>query len=66
MGNKQYTAKQVNIFTSTIVLAIAFMETSGAVWTWSFLRQFLYNIFAYGLIAIIAVGLVGNFIDRNK
>jgi hypothetical protein len=65
MSDKEYTAKQVNIYTSAIVIAIAFMETSGAVWTWTFLRQFLWNIFTYGFIAIIAMVLVSNFIDRK-
>jgi hypothetical protein len=50
---KEFTGKQVLILVFAIVAGIAFIETSGPVWTWTFWRQFLLNLVVYGAVSVV-------------
>jgi hypothetical protein len=55
MKDKEYTSKQVLILVGAIISAIAFLETSGPMWTWTFWRQFLLNLLVYGGVSVVII-----------
>lgn len=59
--NEKITAKQVYILVFAIVVGIAFMETSGAMWTSQFWKEFLLNVIVYGVIVEFVIILINVF-----
>lgn len=62
---KRFTNKQVFVLILAIIAGIALMETTGgnAVWTWTFLREFLQKMLLYGATTVVVVMLVGKTLD---
>jgi hypothetical protein len=59
MMDKEYTGKQVLILVGAIITVIAFLETSGPMWSWTFWRHFLLNLLIYSAVSVfvgIALG----------
>jgi len=52
---KEFTAKQVFILVSAIIVGIAFMETSSPLSTFIFWREFLLKVLLYGGISVFIV-----------
>jgi len=50
-----FTSKQVHILVFAIITGIAFIETSGPLQSVAFWREFMMNLFIYGLVAEFAV-----------
>lgn len=66
MNKKQFTAKQIYILVFAIVVSIAFIETPfGAIWTWTFWREFLLKVLVYGAIVEFVVILLGSFSRKD-
>jgi hypothetical protein len=62
---KEYTAKQVLILVAAIITGIAFIETSGPIWSWTFWRQFLLNLLVYGAVSVVIVIALGALIGKD-
>jgi len=62
MKDKEYTSKQVLILVGAIISAIAFLETSGPVWSWTFWRQFLLNLLIYSAVSVFVVIALGSLL----
>jgi hypothetical protein len=62
---KEFTLKQVLILVIAIVAGIAFIETSGPVWTWDFWRQFLLKLLVYGVVSEFIVVALGEWIEKH-
>ena len=64
---KRFTNKQVFILILAIIAGIALMETTGgsAIWTWTFLREFLQKMVLYGATTVVVVMLLGKTWDPD-
>jgi hypothetical protein len=62
---KEFTLKQVVILVAAIITGIAFIETSGPVWTWTFWREFLLNLLVYVAISVVIVLALGAWIEKH-
>ena len=65
MKVKEYTSKQVLVLVVAIISAIAFLETSGPIWSWTFWRQFLLNLFIYSAVSVIVGIALGGLIGKD-
>ena len=50
-----FTSKQVLVLVLFIIVGISFFETSAPIWTLLFLREFILNLFVYGMISAFLV-----------
>jgi len=63
--DKQFTGKQTLFLVSSVIIVIAFLETSGALWSRTFWKDFLLNIFIYSAVSIVASGLFLWFMEKK-
>lgn len=50
---KEFSLKEVVILVFATVSGIAFLETSGPVWTWAFGREFLLKLLVYCSVSVV-------------
>ena len=58
---KTYSQKQVLILVLVIVAGISFLETSSAIWSLSFLKEFLLKFITYLAVTEFLVIFTGSF-----
>lgn len=58
---KEFSFKQVVVLILSIIAVIAFLGTTGPVWTFDFWRQFLLNLFLYVGVSAFVVILISSF-----
>jgi hypothetical protein len=63
---KKYSVKEVQSLVIFLVVVFAFMNTSSAIWTSDFWRQFIYNIFVYGAITEVAILIFYSFKKEDE
>src|SRR4030067_1778291 len=61
---KVSSGKQVFILVFAIVAGIAFIESSGPIWTLIFLREFLLKLLIYGAVSEFIVVALGEWIEE--
>jgi len=61
------TKREFYVFVFSIIIAIAFLETSGPIWAPEFWREFLLNVLGFSIVSIFAgaggVAAVNGIID---
>lgn len=63
---KEYTNKQIVILVAIILFVIAFLNTSHAVWSSEFLRQFGLNIIGYSAASVVIWLIWSSTINMNE
>jgi hypothetical protein len=66
MNTKEYSAKQVWILLSTIVITFSFLETSFSIASLDFWRDFLQTLFGNAIIAGFVLIVVGEAFGSSK
>ncbi|KKQ22019.1 MAG: hypothetical protein US35_C0014G0019 [Parcubacteria group bacterium GW2011_GWA2_37_10] len=61
---EEFSGKQVLILVATIVIGIAFVETSSPMWTSLFWREFLLKVLIYGAVSEFMVIATGSFLPN--
>ena len=65
-SRKSFTDRQVFVLIFCIVAGISFIETSEAMWSLAFWKEFALNLILYGVIVEFIVILLSNFLNKEE